>query len=486
MVTFPNDYEHIADLREPAGFFRLVRCYLNPPESPTAADAQFLWIIQRAPRARLDPAGEHGLLTRFAGQGGLAVLGMGKFHSAVVVDDTGIRTFGWVERGFDRSGWAEPGSQGTYAAPDDPALADSLDGWPDPSAEWIGDGTSVNYLCRFLDTDARPSKQVRSDIWVSGAGRWELWMDADLVAEGEAFQQTRVDFVVPAGGVQVALKVEDGPGIWTMLGKDADDETVGVLYRSFAAPTTGDPDPWLALEDTEPDGVTYGYVMSRLVDEAQARGAIPGVSYTFDDDVDSDGDPWTVSLPVVAYRDGVQLGDVVLQATQQFRAACRMSPTLELELFNVLGDDLSATVQFAEGLSDPGANDLVSADVDVQAPLATVVRVGTDGRYGWVVDSPQVVEFGRRESSATYGMAKTPQEVTDAAEGLLDDLRGKVRQVLNVATSAVYTDFGPGDWVGVREVPAGPFETYRVEQVAPSEVDEAGNVEVDVDVERRL
>ena len=487
-LTIPNDHADFADVTEPSGWFRCVRCFLNPPATPTAADAQFLWVINRAPRTRLDPAGQHREVTQISGDGGLSLLGLGEFHSAIVVDDSGVKTWGWIQAGWDDSGWGGPTSQGTQ---DDPAARAAVGeplGWIDPTAEWIGSAAGKSYLRRYIDISERPEKAVAADIYVSGQGPWEFWFDGEQKASGGRFETARVRVQLAEPGHQLALYVESGPGLLTIVTvPDDPGGTPGVLYRSFTVGVygTGDPDPWKAVENADPTGVTYGFVMSRLIDEAQARGCLPGITYTFTDTLDSDGVPWSVSLPLVSYRDGVQLGDVALQGTQQFKADVQMLPTFELALYDSFGTDRSATVQLAESDPDPSVNDVVSVTIDPRAPKATVARLETEGGFGWAVDTGQVNTFGRRETAATYGVASSIPEVVNAAEALLDDIRGVVPQVINVAPAEPYDRFTVGDTVGVRETVGGAFLPHRVEAISPTEV-EAGNVEVDIDVERRL
>jgi hypothetical protein len=494
-VTIPNDHDDFADLTEPDGFFRCIRCYLNPPASPVAADAQFLWVINRAPRTRLSAQGQQDEVTQISGDGGLSLLGTGQFHSAIVVADSGIRTFGWVAPDWDESGWTAAVSSGTQANPDVDTLVGAPEGWPDPDAEWIWSRALVSgshpdgtvYLRGTWDPGSFTGT-VRV-YWTADNGA-DLYVDGDLRgAEGDNryFWRESDSFLLDVDGeVTFAAKVTndvptlgDNPGglLLTVMTVDERGDPVDVLFRSD--------ETWVALDYTEPEGVTYGHVMGRLIDEAQARGCLPGVTYAFTDALDSDGNAWDVSLPIVAYRDGVQVGDVCLQGTQQFKAGCQMLPTLELQLLNTLGSDLSASVQLAENDPDPAVNDVVSSTVDVSAPKATVARVETERGFGWEVDGVQVAEFGRRETAATYGMSRTVDEVANAAEALLDDLRGVVVQVLNVPSDTAYGVFSVGDIVGVRETVGGVFEPYRVELISPTEV-EGGNVEVDVDVERRL
>ena len=232
---------------------------------------------------------------------------------------------------------------------------------------------------------------------------------------------------------------------------------------------------------TTPTGVTYGYVMSRLITEAKARGCIPSVTYTFTDALDTAGTAWSVSLPIVRYRDGVQLGDVVLQGTQQFEADVQMLPTLALGLYDAFGS--VPGVQLTDGTSRAA-----SARVAGQAPQATASRIETTGGFGWEDgDATQVAEYGRRETSATYGTAATVEEVTVSVAELVEELKGTRRQVVvtDGPTSArPYVDYTVGDTVTVREAD-GTYQPYIVEGITV-DMPDGVNVEFTVDLERRL
>ena len=258
------------------------------------------------------------------------------------------------------------------------------------------------------------------------------------------------------------------------------DHTTTAVTRITAgksSPTSLDGEAAITALLTEPAGVTYGYVMSRLIDEAQdvERGCIPAVSYTFTDTLDSDGEEWSVSLPIVRYRDGEQLGDVAMQGTQQFQADCQMLPDLELGLYDDLGE--VSGVELTDGTAR-----VVAARIDGRAPTATVFRIETEGGFGW---SPDVSP--RRESLATFGTASSVDEVESSIVGVLDDAKGTVQQTIVTSgpTGArPYVDYTVGDFVSVREID-GVYRSYRVERIA-AELDDEVNVLFTVDVERRL
>ena len=78
--------------------------------NPTAV---FTWMLQRdaVDRLSLDEGG--GQVTVWTGDGVLSALGLGQFHSAVVVGgDNGLRTIGWTQREWDDTGVPEPSDRG--------------------------------------------------------------------------------------------------------------------------------------------------------------------------------------------------------------------------------------------------------------------------------------------------------------------------------------------------------------------------------------
>lgn len=240
----------------------------------------------------------------------------------------------------------------------------------------------------------------------------------------------------------------------------------------------------------EPTGVTAGYVMSRLITAAKTRGAIQMVTYTFTDDVDSDGDPWQVSLPIITLSHGQQLGDVATEFTQRFKVELEMLPTLEFGMFDLATFGTDTAIQMTD--ADPVAANNVVADAVVrgQTPHATAVSIETDGGFGWS-PSASGVPVGatvRRETAATFGLDTEVSEVVAAAEQLLEDGKGARTQVLitkGPAGARPLINYKAGDWVRARERAGGGYLTVRVEDITPVELP-AGEVQFTVHVERQL
>lgn len=477
-LTIRNDHPDYDDFTAR----RLVRCNLD-------GSAAFTWMLQRKTVTRLSQDGPGGKVTVWTGAGALSVLGMGEYHSAVVVGDgdTGFKTFGWITEDYDDSAWSEPTSRGLAST----LLVEDVD-WPDDTAEWIGsaDGGSASYLRRFLETSARTQKAGDVRIFATGKGDWRLWVDGQEKMSGDADDVGSVDFTLDANDHQLALKVDSGPGLLTIVRVNDDGSLGGVIYRSFTQGVfgTGDPDPWKGKEGgSTPTNITATYVASRLLSAAQTRSSLTGVTENFTDTTDTDGVTLTVGLEIVRYRDGQQVGDVIQQLRHQFSVDVQMSPSLELQIYESLGSDLSASVQLTD--ADPAA---AAAVLDTQSQKANASRIETTGGFGWDPSASGIPtgESQRLETAATYGTALSVSEVTNAAQELVDDLKGVVRQTVRSAAASgsgerAYTDFSVGDQIAVREADGGSYVASKVEAITVENLD-GGEQDFDIDLERRL
>lgn len=106
---------------------------------------------------------------------------------------------------------------------------------------------------------------------------------------------------------------------------------------------------WRMLElPASRPGMTPGQVASVMLSEAQARGALAGVTLTATDAADSDGTPWPHEFDFSAQVGNDNLLSV-LQRLADYGVDFDLSPTLDLDLFAVRGTDRSGTVTLAVG-----------------------------------------------------------------------------------------------------------------------------------------
>lgn len=498
-LTIANDHADYAALYRG----RIIRCNLD-------GTPVFAWILQHRQAGRLDPDGADGKVTIWEGPGILAYLGLNSWHAAVVIGqgDAGIITFGWPVTGWDVSAWGDPVSFGQQQDPDSriPLLVDSPPGWPDPQSEWLwtqdltesgGRTFHPEGTCYFRRTlrDSGRDYNGPARVFVSATNRWDCWWEGEHVADGAGHTDVRqfdVEFV-SGEDYTIGFKVRKdehpewsvSPGLlnMTIVTLTGEDELGSVLYRTYTdavVETTPAPGPWKVLDYTDPDGLTFGDVAIRVLDEAKNdRGAIPNVTTDVDFPTDTDGATWSTTLPIVSYRDGEQVGEVLRQACQQFAADMQLGHDLVFHGYDDLGSDLSATVQLTD--ATPAA---AAATLTDSGDKANTARVEVDGEFGWV-GTPT---GQRRETSVTLGLASTVDEIATAVEETLKDRRGRKRQVVTSAGPSgarPYTDYTIGDSVGVRSEDGGAYEPWQVASIAVVDLP-GGEVEFDLDVEKQV
>ena len=158
---------------------------------------------------------------------------------------------------------------------------------------------------------------------------------------------------------------------------------------------------------------TKGYIVRTLIDEAQARGGLQNITYTFDSTDDSASVAWTDTLDV-SFPVGTSLLDVVRQFVQTGVDFWLNSATMELNAYkNGKGTDKSGTIYFRVGTnceeveSDERGNDIKNA-------LLVAYKTG----FTTSTDPTSIAARRRREelldiknaqtlsSATTYGSAK--------------------------------------------------------------------------------
>lgn len=448
----------------------------------------FVWQLQQPRHQRIADT-DDALLTVWRGTGALAVLGTGDWGGAVNPD---THTFGWIETDADETGAVNPTSRGVI-----PEHLDEDVDWPDNNnPEWVGsdfDSGDGTWMRRFIDQTA-VDKTGPSRMIVTGAGPWRVWIDGEEMASGDPYAVGRFDFELTQPGHQLAFESLDGPVAFTIFGLDDDGNIDNVKYRSFEqfGPNhgSGDPDAPVAWQNgDEPPGVTWGHIMDRLLTDAQARGAIPGVSWTFDETNDSDGNAWQVNLRIWTVRGNELLGDVALSAAEAFGGVdVRMlaSPLLELAAYDPLGSDLSASITLTDDgdSTDPEDVSVVTSAVVSPPAAGTAARMSTKTSAGWVEDTGLIADFGRVEIPISVGTAETLDEVENAGQTVLDKLAPLEVQDITVwdRPGATYgDDFDLGDIISVRHSRLGTYQPFKVIRGGQS-VEEGGDLIVDLTV----
>ena len=392
-------------------------------------------------------------------------LGGGRVGGAVVYPNGGIegrsnvqvlqrldpRRFGWQNLDYDDAGWSAAVQVGQQGSPAVPALEGFPAGWPPDGDEawWIW-SRALDGGSSHPEGTSLFRKEVNFEglarVYVSFDNGGEMWVDgAPFIASDfnnkYSWRQTFVRDVPMEGATAFAASVTNGapttgpnPGgiLVVAFEIDEDGEDGDLLFVSDGT--------WKALDypDQIP-GVTIGYVLDTLVSEAQTRGALTGLSYTFTDTVDSAGTAWPNEL-THSWRVGTTVGWVAEQLTE-FGCDFRVTSGGVLEVLVQGGTDLSGTVDLDR---------VEQASVSGEGLTGNAVIVVTPGGMDEEQAEGSVAQFGRIETGATFGTADQPASVSDPVADLLGRVawpRDDGEVSLSEASPQPFDDFGVWDWV---------------------------------------
>ena len=395
-----------------------------------------------------------------------AWLGTSDLGGAVVYPFGGLsgrqqdpRRFGPEALEFDDSGWSSPTTDGN--------TPDSFAGG-EPS--WF---VSTNRsLFRLVIPSGSGSFPGRMLLRASRRLNVEVYLDADRVLSKSDGQTGVTQFDVDYDDSEDRVVLIDVAGsgkvgwAWGEVVEDEDD-TAGALGDVFFKSD----DTWKQLDDyTTYPGMTPGYIAKTLVEEAQARGALSGLSIDFDEDEDSDGVPWSGTV-AHAFSVGSKLGWVLEQITQ-FGYDWRVNPDGILQIFELLGEDRSASVDL-DVLEEHKA-----AGEGIKATALLWLSAGS-------MDDMQVASaVGRIEEAATFGTSASAVKLEAVAANLLDDLaipRDTSTLALSQDSPQPYEDFWLGDVVAYTDRD-GP-STGRVTEIVGTQDDADGTVSWSVTVD---
>ena len=272
--------------------------------------ACFAWIVREINRAQIAEGEEHDQVTDFTGEGLLSMLSEGVVYPArgpgiKPYDDE--RIFSWPSVDYDESWW---GYTDVLGPPNSGYWVDGIKNWPANSgAEWIWAHypNSLEWApagaCYFRATFTVPEGVDLVRMFVILDAEGEVYVDGmamlPAMYDAEPVEPAETDMEVTPGVHNVAI----------VCTNDVDPESDqihnpgGVLFAMWGLNSVGQwvpPEPllvsngsWRIVEyPPYPPGMTVGEVMTHCVAEAQARGALLGLTLGFTGEVDSDGNPW--------------------------------------------------------------------------------------------------------------------------------------------------------------------------------------------------
>lgn len=221
---------------------------------------------------------------------------------------------------------------------------------------------------------------------------------------------------------------------------------------------------------------TPGTILRTLVDEAQARGVLPGLAVDFTADTDSAGQPWAKVLTIY-YSPGIDVLSVLANLTDQGVVEWQTQGRT-LQVFNAdtaLARNLADVVDLRLGRDvDDAPNSSTLADVVAR------VYVKGEGSFHLVLDNPGApAPWGPWETFITQGGVSDEGTARILAQGTL--AQGAERRVqltrsvrFGAARLLPFVDYRPGDTVSAPGQ-AGRLEPLRVRQITLAR-DERGQV----------
>ena len=338
--------------------------------------------------------------------------------------------------GFDfieRTGIPEPTTNG----------ASTREYWQDPLAEVI-EFTTRGLARRILTANTSLTGPARMwitstawtivKVWFDGAEFTSLAQDIGnrsiMMLDLPYDSEDHVIFFDVSGAPNVAVPAgQKHRVVWTyaLISQDSEGEfndwgqMVNRLFTTFnsttysgpTAPSTPYWQAWDNYADDEYPGVTNGYVMGKAIDEAQARGLLSGITYDFDEDVDSDGVDWEYEF-VHAFE--IQLLGHLLDELSAWKCEPELTAANVLRLYQLRGTDRTASVT----ISLP-----FSLSASGRGPQATRYLTHTESGFGEVIDTAaetalgdkleDIISLGDDVHPHTAAPAVTEQLASDAA-----------------------------------------------------------------------
>jgi hypothetical protein len=451
----------------------IVRCYLD-------GTAVFAWEVGPLDQQTVTADAEAGEQRTVNGLGTLAVWREAVVYperSSASVDFPALgerkpadtRRFDWSSTLFDASGWAN-----AVEVPQPASLAGVLpSGWPGTDAKWIWDalpdGSNNNPTGDvYFRSGFNLASNTTMTLYMTCDDGFEFYLDgqlvhADLRTPFLQLQTRSVTVDLIAGDHVIAVRGVNGPGSGTdnpgafalagyEMGADGDPTGSPIIYSGAA---------WFALGyPAEPPGMTVGTILRILLEEAQDRGALPGVTLGFDDDEDSAGTPWPLA-PDVAMKIGANYLEVIAQLCEVYCDVAMAPAALELQAWVERGSASGATFSVTDNLLG-----LIHRGGDHQTVTAVL------GKYGdhWL---EHTAGGGRRRESymelGTASSAAQAERIVEAAmASRVDPVIATTAAFEPVAGIVPHTDFEVGDTVSVPDF-ALATDTLRVISLTVSE-----------------
>jgi hypothetical protein len=222
---------------------------------------------------------------------------------------------------------------------------------------------------------------------------------------------------------------------------------------------------------------TFGGILATLIDQAQARGAIPALTYDFSTSVDSNGQPWPEEH-TLAFHAGTSLLDV-WRLLVSLGLEGRITPSLKLQAFVDMSRHKETEVVLRKG------HHLLSEVAKTERYSGLRTRALVEGAGGRIIEVADAAleasdaRIGRREGYFNLDTSDDATELQRAGEAVLAQARlddeARHGQVDHGPSSEgryePYVDYRMGDWIGLDAAGDGTIEAQRVVGITVSQLD---------------
>ena len=316
----------------------------------------------------------------------------------------------WTGLAFDDSSWGSPiVSPGVVSTP----------GWPDPAAVAYASDTTWGHYRRKVGGDVA-GQPARLYVVATAQTQVHVYLDeVPVLVKPSALRGVfEAEVPYPPSEQQLAVAVI-GTGRWALNWRAGADGSGTSLKRTYDPATTSPAEPWLYVA-VPYQGVTLGSVMTTLVEEAQARNALPCMVLGFTVDEDSAGQPWA------EYDWAMQVGDdTILSVCERARdhgidvEAKLGKGLIVLDAWQRRGVDRGATPASGVSTVTVPLDECERKTFETEDEVFDRLLIRT--QWGWALRPELLTDAVRAEGFVSLGMH--PSE--EGAIRLADDLIGE-------------------------------------------------------------
>ena len=314
-----------------------------------------------------------------------------------------------------------------------------IDDWPDDESVWLGDpGIEQHYRFVFTPGAAEAGERM---LFVTSIDEFDVWFDGQHIGRGTSLDVLRAHLTLHQDVEHILAIRAAGPVMWSILERDFAGEVGDVIYRSQVAGVS-------AYGPGAPHGVTAGFLLGRLLDDAHAppRQAVVPITAGFTDDVDSAARDWTVDIEI-----GLQIGDdSILSAAERLQDVgifVDLAPDLTFDAWEELRIDRGGTPESGATTVTVPLDQARQITSEVDSEKINVLLARTEDTW---IEAHIVDDNRRREGFVSLGTVVSQEMARRIALRMLEDMRqGRVvDRWITTSTQAVpqpYEDYLPGD-----------------------------------------